>query len=68
MSLALARVVRIHGCVLLRSPPLDVTDIDLEAGNAELAQASAEARVAWALMMRGNVYRRPTAAAGAATA
>ena len=37
VSLALARVVRIHGCVLLRSPPLDVTDIDLEAGNAELA-------------------------------
>ena len=25
-------------------------------------------RVAWALMIRGNVYRRPTAAAGAAAA
>src|SRR5262249_35693819 len=48
-SLTLGRVVPIHVCVLLRSPPLDVTDVDLEAGNAELAQAPAEARVAWAL-------------------
>ena len=41
--------MRIHVCVLLRPPPLDVTDIDLEAGNSELEHAPAEARVAWAL-------------------
>ena len=35
---------------------------------AAVALANKMARVAWALMMRGNVYRRPTAAAGAAAA
>ena len=35
---------------------------------AAVALANKMARVAWALMMRGNVYRRPTAAATAAAA
>ena len=35
---------------------------------AAVALANKMARVAWALMVRGNVYRRPTAAAGAAAA
>ncbi len=35
---------------------------------AAVALANKMARVAWALMMRGNVYRRPTAAAAAAAA
>src|SRR5262249_57476349 len=35
--------------VQLRPPPLDVTEIDLDAGNAALEGMSAESRVAWAL-------------------
>ena len=35
--------------VQLRPSPLDVTEIDFEAGNAELEPTAAEARVAWAL-------------------
>jgi transposase len=35
---------------------------------AAVALANKMARVAWALMMRGNLYRRPTAAAEAAAA
>ena len=35
--------------VQLSPSPLDVTEIDLDAGNAELEAMAAEARVAWAL-------------------
>src|SRR5262245_6243501 len=48
-SLALGLALRINDPVQLRPSPLDVTEVDVDAGNAELEPASAEARVAWAL-------------------